>query len=98
MSTEQTDAHNDRQMEVYQNFCQHLEVHGIKSAKMELRTLWRAADIDPATAKKCEEALQKAEMDEGDPNDEFREHQEREAEANTARAEENNAPSEGFKS
>lgn len=97
MSTPQTDAHHERQLTIYQNFCQHLEQHGIVSAKMELRSIWRAHDVDPETAKRCEEALQKAEMDEGDPNDEFREHQEREAESRAERMDEHFAPSEGPK-
>lgn len=95
MSTEQTDAHNERQEGIYQNFCQHIEEHGIASAKMELRSLVHAVDVDPETLKKCEERLKKAEMDEGDPNDEFREHQEREAEAHAQRMDEHFAPSEG---
>ena len=95
MSTIQTDAYWDYQRSIFENFATLLEEQSIKTAKKNLDLLTEIEDIDPHTYRSCKKLLEEAEMDEGDPNDEFREFQARDEEYRNEQMEAHFYPSEG---
>lgn len=95
MSTPQTNTYWDYQRGILESFGTTLEEEGIPAAKKHLRSLTEIEDVDPRTYRECKKLLDEAEMDEGDPNDEFREFQQREAEERTRQMDEHFYPSEG---
>lgn len=97
MSTEQTDAYWHNQEAIMQSFQVLLEEKGYIAAKTALNTMSTDPEVHETTYRECKDILYGYEMDQGDPNDEFREHQAREEEARTDRMEEHFAPSEGYK-
>ena len=102
MSTRQTDAHNEGQEAIFENFCSLVDIAGYAAGQTALDQMTESDDVDPKTYAECKTYLRTIpdprdtpDTREDDPDSRGQELQEQAEERQAERMEAHFYPSEG---